>query len=449
MAIQNRPPDWRRVLAKDPEEFFRLANSRIGDEVRLLADRRDKYLTWDQFRRRPMPGGISQEQGWALVKFGRQSGREPAPFQTEDQASPHLVISNPLRACLRRIDLHRGLTEAGLPDATSSDTRTFGFRAAIEEAFSSSRIEGADSTRERARELIRKKGQPQTRAERMIMNNYSALRELDEWTTQPLTPELLLHIHEIVTKDALEDPADSGRFRADDDVRVRDRISGEVVHIPPPAGSLHSRITTLCDFANREISDEEYLHPLIRASLLHYQLAYDHPFGDGNGRTARWLFFWSMQREPEYWWFRFLSVSRMIDRAREQYYRAFQHTAEDDFDLTYFVRFQVRCVEIEMERFQRFLERREELRESARKSLRLDDQLNVRQLALFDYLSRHPQAEFSQREHAQFHDVSPMTASRDLNDLVEHSLLERVRDGKSYTYQPTSRFRRLALATRK
>ena len=62
------------------------------------------------------------------------------------------------------------------------------------------------------------------------------------------------------------------------------------------------RISSLIAFRRSAISanggeDSERLsiHPVIRAILLHFWLAYDHPFEDGNGRTARALFYWYMQ----------------------------------------------------------------------------------------------------------------------------------------------------------
>ena len=68
---------------------------------------------------------------------------------------------------------------------------------------------------------------------------------------------------------------------------------GEVLHVPPPAEELPERLQRLCDFANGA-SDTAYVPPVVRAIVAHFMLAYDHPFVDGNGRTARLLLYWSM-----------------------------------------------------------------------------------------------------------------------------------------------------------
>ena len=74
----------------------------------------------------------------------------------------------------------------------------------------------------------------------------------------------------------------------------------------------------LCDFANEDEDGEPFIHPVVRAILLHFWLAYDHPFEDGNGRTARILFFWLMQQRG-YWLIEYLPISPIIRKAPAKY----------------------------------------------------------------------------------------------------------------------------------
>ena len=67
-------------------------------------------------------------------------------------------------------------------------------------------------------------------------------------------------------------------------------------------------------------------------------IAYIHPFGDGNGRTARAIFYWSILRSG-YWLFEYVSISKLIQEKRSDYDKAFIFTETDDFDLTYFIDF--------------------------------------------------------------------------------------------------------------
>jgi len=74
-------------------------------------------------------------------------------------------------------------------------------------------------------------------------------------------------------------------------------------------------------------------------------IAYIHPFGDGNGRTARAIFYWSILRSGDYWLFEYASISKFIKEKRGAYDKAFIYTETDDFDLTYFIYNQVETIE--------------------------------------------------------------------------------------------------------
>ena len=90
------------------------------------------------------------------------------------------------------------------------------------------------------------------------------------------------------------------------------------------------------------------MHPAIRAIILHFWLAYDHPFIDGNGRTARALFYWLMLRHG-YWLFEFISISEIILKAPVQYGEAFLYTETDQNDLTYFIIHQTEVIRKSMQ----------------------------------------------------------------------------------------------------
>lgn len=430
---------WIATIQEEPRLLLDLeawqAASRIADGK--------KYLAWEEFRRRPMPAGRTAEQLWALVRLQRMGAAVSLPLEAARKHPTRVTLTDPLRAALHRIACHQELQDAGLRRG-DSDAETYAQRAFIEEALASARIEGADTVRVVGRELLRSGRAPRDRSERMILNNYRALRSLDDWVDQPLTPALLCQIQEVVTRDTLDHSSDGGRFRSDNEVRVRDRLTGEIVHVPPPAVELERRVQRLCEFANATLGEAPFVDPVVRACVLHYQLAYDHPFGDGNGRTARWLFLWYLARTSEYWWCRYVPISRMTERAREGYYLAFLHAAADDGDATYLVRQQIRCMELEMASLAALLRRRRDLYETARRRLRIEDEFNVRQLALFDHAVRHADAEFTQIGHAQYHGVTQVTAGRDLNQLEKLGFLSHKRCGRTIVYRATVRLMRLA-----
>jgi len=83
-------------------------------------------------------------------------------------------------------------------------------------------------------------------------------------------------------------------------------------------------------------SGELFIPPIIRAILLHFTLAYDHPFVDGNGRVARALFYWSAL-SGGYRLLEFVSISRVLRQAPAKYARSYLFTETDDSDVTYFI----------------------------------------------------------------------------------------------------------------
>ena len=153
----------------------------------------------------------------------------------------------------------------------------------------SSQLEGASTSRVRAKQMLREDQAPRDRSEQMILNNYSAMQRVIELKDERLTPELVCEIHRIVTDGTLDDPADAGRLQRPGELRVRiygTQTEEQVLHVPPPAETLPERLETLCGFANdvdRSDGTVPYMPPLLRALTLHFMMVYDHYFADGNG----------------------------------------------------------------------------------------------------------------------------------------------------------------------
>ena len=313
-------------------------------------------------------------------------------------------------------------------------------RSQIEEAMTSSQLEGAGTTRAVAKEMLRSGRAPRDHGERMIHNNYLAMQELKRWRDQPLTPEAVFEIHRLLTIDTLDDASQAGRFRtADDNIVVQDE-EGRLLHEPPHADELPSRLQALCDFANGR-NEEGFLHPVIRAIALHFQIGYDHPFCDGNGRTARTLFYWSMLRSG-YWLTEFLSVSSVFKRAKAQYLRSYLYTETDEADLGYFVDHHLDVIIGAIDGLHGWLGRKAEERNRAESLLkpgsRLGGKLNHRQRELLLDAVRHPDKHYRIDRHMQVQDVSYQTARSDLLGLVDLKLMSCQKIGKAFVFTPIS-----------
>lgn len=339
----------------------------------------------------------------------------------------------------------------GLPEAlTQADNRDrYIINTLIEESITSSQLEGAVTTRQVAAEMLRTGRKPRDTHERMVLNNYLTMQRIRDLRTQALTPELVLELHHRVTDGTMVDPATSGRLRrADENVRVEDS-EGTVFHEPPPATELTARLEAMCDFANGTTPDY-FVHPVIRAILLHFWLAYDHPFVDGNGRTARALFYWCMLRR-DYPLFEFISISQILLRAPAQYAEAFLHTETDDNDLTYFLLHQAGVVKKAVASLQDYLAQKRSELTQASDALRGVAGLNHRQQALVVHALREPHTRYVITGHQRSHNVSHQTAANDFHDLVARGLLVMLPGGRPRIFvAPTDlgeKLNKLAAAT--
>ncbi len=304
-----------------------------------------------------------------------------------------------------------------------------------EEAITSSQLEGANTSRRVAKEMLRTGRNPRTRSERMILNNFLAMRYVGERSGEPLSPEMVLELHEIVTQGTLDDPADAGRLQPVDDTRVRVwDDEGNSLHEPPPADELPERLERMCRFANSDGQGDDYLHPVARSIVLHFWVGYDHPFADGNGRTARALFYWSMLHHG-YWLTEFLTISTIIKKGQAKYNRSFLYSEWDDNDVTYFLLHQLQVVGRAIDGLQAYLDRKIKDTQSFTALLRGTD-LNHRQIALLQHAQRNLGATYTFKGHARSHGVVYQSARTDLLDLEERGLLVKRKVGRSFTFLP-------------
>lgn len=402
----------------------------------VLADGR--YLHWDQLRRRPPPRGLTLQQWWSAHKIARLSARVRIPeFTDERYESFWFCRLDAIERATHRLDRRdhvRPMLEA-LGDTRMREQHRID--QLIEEAINSSLIEGARiSTRAQAKAMIRGGLQPTSQGERMVLNNYRGMTRLLELAGSKLSIDDLLEIHFILGADALETPGAEGRLRTkDDDVRVEDATSGEVWFIPPPASRLRKELARMLAFANAQDS-EPFVHPLVRAIVLHFWLAYLHPFVDGNGRMARALFYWQMLHAG-YEFAQFLSISGPIDRAPRAYDLAFAYTETDGGDLTYFILHQLKVLDKATDELVNQLREHGQRLKHLSEALSASETLNHRQRAVLATLVREPHQEVTVAGHKASHAISYLTARKDLQDLEQQGLLRRVRAGKTDRYFAT------------
>lgn len=422
------------------EAFDRIGRERLG-EVLLRTrgvDGAGKYRHWDTLRHLPPPDGLSHEEWWASIKLSRAGSFRQLPLEDVDGLPFVYGTPDQVLELLHFVD-QRASGEVSMPEALADSVgarKRFLQSSLIEEAIRSSQLEGAATSRRVARDMLRSGRPPRTHGERMILNNFRALEFIRGQVDEPLSPELLFGLHRIVSEGTLENPDAAGRLQRPDEDRVNVfDLTGEVLHVTPPAEQLPARLEALCSFANGETAAEGFLHPVIRAILLHFWIGFDHPFEDGNGRTARALFYWAMKRSG-YRLTEYLSISRILREAPGQYIRSYLYTESDERDTTYFLLYQLEVIRRAIEELYAYLaSKTAEVRE-VEQVIRQSRRFNHRQLALLADAVRHGDRQYTFASHGRSHDVTYQTARTDLLELRELGLLRLERVGRKFIFSP-------------
>lgn len=393
-----------------------------------------KYLHWDELRHREPPPELTHAEWWAGVKLARSNQVKPIPLLDKAGASFNYMLPDAVLRLLHQIDQNASGGIQLAEEVTNPSTRDrYIINSLIEESITSSQLEGASTTAEVARDMIRSGRRPIDRSEHMILNNFNAMRFVQEHRWEELTPARVFELHRLVTDETLDDRGQGGAFRTDDDNIVVSDYVGNTLHVPPRAAELPARLQRMCDFANSRSEEGDFMHPVLRAIILHFWLAFDHPFVDGNGRTARALFYWSMLSQG-YWLAEYLSISRILKEAPSQYVRAFLLTETDENDLTYFLIYQLRVIARAIEDLKEYLRKKMlEVRE-VQALLKRSADLNHRQLALLSHALKHPGRQYTVQSHRTSHGVTTATARTDLLDLSGRQLLEQRAVGRKFIF---------------
>ena len=417
MKLPVPPSDISQLITQETKNLGKILN--LANTPTPMG----KYLHWDNLRHRKPPDDITSEQWWLGVKFARMGLRREIPLRDVGNQAFSFTMPPLITEYLHEID-SRGSGRIAMPtEVTNPQTRTrFLVRSLIEESITSSQLEGASTTRQKAMEMFRSGRAPADRSEQMIFNNLKGMEFIRAHQGDDLTPELVKSIHAEMMRGTIVD-TDLGRLQSPNEKRVyvASNSNDLILHAPPPARQLAARLKAMCKFANG-VNEKEFLHPVVRAILLHFWLAYDHPFVDGNGRTARALFYWSMLH-ADYWMFEFISISSILRKASAQYATSFLLTETDANDATYFIDYQLQVIRRALQTLEKYLQRKTREVQKAESLLHHSDDLNYRQLALLSHALRKLDTNFTITSHRTSHRVAYATARADLLQLVELGLL--------------------------
>lgn len=437
MPLRNRAPSFvalqERLFARDPQRIFELMSSADIDDSR--------YMHWDQLSRRTPPAGLSAEEWWFAIKMQRTTQRRSLPLFDKAGAPFGVTLNDEVLRLSEEIARRAGGMIGGAKNVLSpASADLYLVRSLVEESIRSSQLEGASTTRRVAAEMIDSGRKPKDHSEMMILGNYLAMGRAKTEASGELTPELVLELHRTLTEGTLEDSEQEGKLQGPEDTRIVVMAGDVCVHVPPAAEELPGRLEVLCRFANGTVADAPYLPPVVRAIITHFMFGYDHYFEDGNGRTARAAFYWSMLHNG-YWLAEFAAISTILRKAPGQYGDAYEHSEDDDGDLTYFVLHQLRVFERALDELDAFIERQRTENLRVREALSgASDVLSFRQARLLESLSQGEAGSVAARAFARDYRVTEQTARNDLKHLERLGLLARLPRTRPAIWVPAADF---------
>lgn len=405
----------------DKDVLLKVITGEVSEEITELVNRiNDKYEYWDKVKYKKLPNGYSPQILWSHVRALRLINSQVV----WSKYGIRLFVTNAMQRMCHEFDMIFGGFWESNTITPEKEKMHYLASSLMEEAIYSSQMEGAATTRVVAKNMLKQGVSPKNKSQQMIYNNYQTIRYITEHKHEPLTVDRIQLLHNLMTDKTLKNVADAGRFRtAQDDVVVENKITGEIVHTPPPAENILDFINDLCDFFNNT-NDGVFIHPIIKGIIIHFMVAYVHPFVDGNGRTARALFYWYMLKE-KYWLTEYMSISRVIAKSKRSYEDSFLYTEADGNDIGYFIAYNLRVLDLSFKQLKNYIERKQNEKQAANVFLKVEN-INQRQAQIIQYFVNNPQLVVTVKEMQERFAVTPMTARQDLIGLIHKGYIREI-----------------------
>jgi len=427
------PPN-PKINKDETDELITLLNNK--DLIEKVFEVEKDYPYWEKFKHKTKDLNSDPKLLWKFVKLQRTRNISKINLcDVQGFTFKYNISGNTLKR-LHKFDLNLGGILEGGSIIPEREKERFLISSLMEEAIASSQLEGAVTTREVAKAMLRTKRKPKNHSEKMILNNYLTIKEIISIQKEELTPEIIKRIHRLMTKNTLDNKENEGEFRTNNEVKVVD-VNGEVFYNPPLHTELDKLIESYCKFANSK-NDKGFMHPIVRGIILHFLIGYIHPFVDGNGRTARAIFYWYLISQG-YWLVEFLSISRIIIKSPSQYARAYLYTEYDENDLTYFIDFNLKSMELALNSLKEYIERKINEKKNLFKIIK-NENINERQAETIKSIINEPDSILNINEIQAKFGTSYQTARTDLLELESIGYLKSKLIGKKLIFFKSEQF---------
>lgn len=383
---------------------------------KLISNLNNNYVHWEKFKDMQLPDPGFRADIWAKTTAEREQGF------TRQLAIGGTVykwwISNAMEARLQQLDI--GL--AGGRDMevllVPKHIHRHKTSALLDESIASAQLAGVSVSKKAAKEMLLKKRSPEDVNGQVCINIYRALQLAVSKSSEPLTEKLLLQLHQALTKDTIKLKG-IGNYRTNNktDISCIDASAG---YKPADAKTIPGLMSAFLSLYNND-AEPFFVHPLVKACILHYLIVAIRPFKDGNGRMARLLAQMYLLRQG-YWVAAFISVSNVISKFGIQYHKSFVQVQTDQNNIGYFIQFYLQSVQMAYKSIRGFALRIS--KEKVEKSVPKIPGYNERQTAVLQWLKEDGGKIVTIRELRSVYGVSKETARTDLTALVEKGWLK-------------------------
>ena len=381
------------------------------------------YLHWEEIKNKDwIPNNYTKEEFWTLIRVHRDINYKPTPIKSQDGSYFKYYELYNYNDLIFNFELTEDIKNKYLKSSI------------MEESISSSQLEGANTTRRIAKKIILEEQQPSNNSERMILNNYNVMKEIqNHYKNKDLSINMIKELHLLLTKnDSNIEDDKKGVFRTNEDnIVVGSNKLNKYSYKTPDIEFVNEEINNLINFANNT-DKEKYIHPIIKAIMLHFWFAYLHPFVDGNGRLSRCLFYWYLiKNNLEI--FAYYPLSTVIKKSKGQYSKAYIYTEQDNNDLNYFIDYNIRKIIEAKKLFEEYVNKKNK-EEIEINNLTLNKNLNHRQEQVLKDINVNKYSYITLTSYINMFKISKPTAISDLKDLEKKQLLNSKKVGREVRY---------------
>ncbi len=219
------------------------------------------------------------------------------------------------------IENHAAVNQSAIKLLLQSQDQHYGIKAAEDEIVATSAIESIDFSRDSVRKILKGMA-PKDEQEDRILGIKHGLEFIAD-TANKITEENLYKLYMMTVGDFLtdDDKLAEGNLYRHDTVYV---VSDHVEHLGLDYKKVPDFMKSLIAFVNAE----DDINDLVKAAIIHFYIAFVHPYFDDNGRMARLVHLWFLIQKG-YQSALFIPFSSQIEKSRKAYYDAYTAIEEN------------------------------------------------------------------------------------------------------------------------